>query len=161
MLTLRQTLSTILNMAIGAFVAAAIGAALAVVGTPPGTGPQLVDGAWLNGLAGGSNYTFQSGIAAAGTTQATATQLPAGIYLVEVDTVASGAGVNLPACLPGMELLVYHNGAANNLTFYPTVANNPITGAQDTINAATSLTGIAQHTVEVFSCAKAGVWAAK
>src|SRR5258707_10331172 len=108
MLTLRQTLSTILNMAIGAFVAAAIGAALAVVGTPPGTGPQLVDGAWLNGLAGGSNYTFQSGIAAAGTTQATATQLPAGIYFVEVDTVPSGAGVNFPAFFPGVGFFGYY-----------------------------------------------------
>src|SRR5258707_15266465 len=109
-LVLRQTLGTILNMAIGAFVAAAVSAAIAVTGTPPGTGPQLVDGAWLNGLAGGNNWSFQSGIAAAGTTQATATQLAGGTYFVEGDTAASGTGVNLPAWLPGGEVLGDNNG---------------------------------------------------
>jgi hypothetical protein len=133
----------------------------AAVGTAPGTGFQLVDGAWLNGLAGGLNNTYQSGLTAAGTTQATATQIPSGIYLVEVDTAAASTGVNLPPCLPGTELNLYNNGA-NTLSVYPAVANNPVTAAQDTINNGTSLSGgMATHTAEFFFCAKAGVWAAK
>lgn len=138
-----------------------MGAAHAVTGNPPtpATGPGLVDGSWLNGLAGGQNQTFQSGISAAGTNQATATQLPAGIALISVDTVASSTGVALPPCIPGTELSVYNNGA-QTLTFYPTVANNPATGAQDTINNATSTT-TTTHTSKYFYCPKSGVWAAQ
>lgn len=152
---------TILNMLVGAFVCAAVGAAFAVVGTPPipSNGFGAVDGTWLNGLAGGTNYTFQSGITAAGTTQATATQLPAGIFLLEVDTAATNAGVNLPPCIPGTQAILYNNTAAAPLLVYPTVANNPITAAQDTINSNTSLTGgLATHTSIAFACAKVGVW---
>ena len=36
--------------------------AFAVIGTPPGTGPQLVDGAWLNGLAGGYTRGLKNGV---------------------------------------------------------------------------------------------------
>lgn len=133
----------------------------AAVGTPPIAGFGLIDGNWLLGLAGGVNNTFQSGITAAGTTQATATALPAGIYLLEVDTAAASTGVALPSCIPGIELNLYNNGA-QTLAVYPAVANNPITAAQDTINNATSLSGgIATHVPQVFSCAKAGVWSSK
>lgn len=153
---------TILNMLVGAFVCAAVGAAFAVVGTPPlpSNGFGAVDGAWLNGLAGGTNYTFQSGIVAAGTNQATGTQLPAGIFLIEVDTTASGTGVNLPPCIPGTQAVLYNNGATT-LAVYPTVPNNPLTAAQDTINNATSLgagSGLASHVSIAFACAKAGNW---
>jgi hypothetical protein len=147
---------TLRDMLLGAFVCAAIGAAVAAVGTPPGTGPGLVDGAWLNGLAGGQNYTYQSGISAAGTTQATGTQLPTNIYLIEIDTVASSTGVNLPPCIPGTQIQIYNNGA-NTLTIYPAVANNPITAAQDTINNTTSIT-LNSHVATSPACAKAGVW---
>ncbi len=133
--------------------------ALATVGTPPGTGPGLTDGAWLNGLAGGQNYTYTSGISAAGSTQATATQLSSGYALISVDTVASSTGVNLPTCVPGTAVSIYNNGT-NTLTVYPTAINNPATSAQDTINSGTSTTQ-ATHTSKIYYCPKAGVWAAQ
>ena|SRR5579859_7833837 len=132
---------------------------LAVVGTPPGTGPGLVDGAWLNGLAGGLNNAYISGITAAGTNQATATQLPTGYYLLEIDTAAASTGVTLPTCIPGTDMLLYNNGA-QTVTVYPAVANDPVTGAQATINNTTSVT-VASHVSEAFSCAKSGIWFAK
>lgn len=147
---------TILNMLAGALIIAGISAASAVVGQRPHSGFQAVDGLWLQGLAGGQNYDYQSGITAAGTTQTTAAALPTNIFLIEVDTVASGTGVNLPTCIPGTQLQIYNNGA-NTLTIYPAVANDPATGAQDTINNATSIT-LASHVATSPACAKAGVW---
>jgi hypothetical protein len=154
-------LKTVRDMLFGALVIAAIGAAFATVGTPPlpGSNFALPDSLWLNGLAGGLNSTFQSGISAAGTTQATATALASGIKIVEVDTVAASTGVSLPPCLPPVEINLYNNGA-NTLTLYPAVANNPVTAAQDTINNSTSFT-IATHVSAILFCGKNGVWAAK
>jgi hypothetical protein len=133
-----------------------------VIGTPPGTGPALVDGVWLAGLAGGQNETYQSGISAAGSTQAGATQLPAGIALIEVDTASANQGLALPEAVAGTELSVYVSVNAT-VKFYPSVPNNALTGAQDTINGATSITvtGAAAGTVTWFSCAKNGAWSAK
>lgn len=147
---------TLRDMLLGVLVCTGVGAALATVGTPPINGPGLVDGSWLLGLAGGQNYSYQSGLSAAGTTQATGTQLPTNIYLIEIDTVAANTGVNLPSCIPGTQMQIYNNGA-NTLTIYPAVANNPITAAQDTINNATSIT-LASHVATSPACAKAGVW---
>lgn len=139
-------------------------AAIAGTGNPPvpATGPGLVDGAWLNGLAGGQNESFQSGITAAGTTQATATQLSSGIALMEVDTVPASSGVALPQCLKGTELSIF-NSTSTTLIYYPAKANNPVTAAQDTINGGTSLsvTGASGGVVSFFMCAKDGVWGAK
>jgi hypothetical protein len=149
-------LKTLRDMLLGAVCCATVGAAMAMVGTPPGTGPGLVDGAWLNGLASGMNYTYQYGITAAGTTQATATALPTGIFLIEIDTAAASTGVNLPPCIPGTQLQIYNNGA-QTLTIYPAVANNPLTSAQDTINNSTTLS-LTSHTAISPACAKAGVW---
>lgn len=152
---------SILNFLAGALVAAAVSAAFAVTGQPPVNGFQTPDGTWLLGLAGGQNRSYQFGITAAGTTQATATALPAGIALLEVDTAASSTGVNLPSCLQGTIVALYNNGA-NTLAVFPAVANNPVTAAQDTINSGTSLSGgMATHTAEIFFCAKNGIWAAK
>ena len=131
----------------------------ATVGIAPTPGIQPVDGTWLIGLSGGLNNTFQSGITAAGTTQATATPLTSGIFLNEIDTAAASTGVNLPPCFAGTELSIYNNGA-QTVTVYPAVANNPITVAQDTINNGTTTT-IATHVLNAFSCAKNGVWATK
>ena len=132
------------------------------VGTPPGTGPQLVDGLWLQGLAGGQNNTYQAGIVAAGTTQATAAPLPSGIELVEIDTVPASSGVRLPSAIAGTELSVF-NSTGTTLLFYPSILNNPVTGVQDTINGATSfsVTGVGGGTTSWFACAKNGVWSAK
>jgi len=121
-----------------------------------------VDQGWLYSLSGGRNQTFQSGVAAAGTTQATATQLSGGVKLIEIDTVPASSGVALPSALAGTMLVVY-NATTTNIKFYPSVANNPNTGAQDTINGATSVTTSQGSAVAsfVFMCAKDGVWAMK
>lgn len=151
---------------LGAFAALLLSTSLAfsATGTPPtpSNGPGLIDGTWLNGLAGGQNESYQSGIVAAGTTQATATQLPASVAIIEVDTVPANSGVNLPPALQGTEFTVF-NSTSTTLKFYPSVANNPVTNVQDTINGATSLTvtGASGGTVSVFVCAKNGIWAAK
>lgn len=152
-------LKQIANMIAGAIIFAGISAAVAI-GTPPlpGIGPALQDGQWLLGLAGGQNYSYQSGISAAGTTQATSTQLQAGIAVIEIDTVGSSAGVALPACIAGTVIDIYNNGA-NTLTIYPSITNNPITAAQDTINNTTTLS-LTSHTATSPACAKNGVWGA-
>lgn len=153
-------LKTIAGFICGAIIAAAI-SAIAAVGVAPQGGYVLVDSAWLNGLSAGQNNTYQYGFTAAGTTQATALQLPSGIYMMEVDTAASSTGVALPPCFQGTETSIYNNGA-QTLTVYPSIANNPITAVQDTINNGTSLSGgIASHSISWFSCAKNGVWAGK
>lgn len=152
-------MKTILHMIFGALVAAAIGAAFAATGTPPGNGPQLVDGLWLQGLANGTNNSFQSGITAAGTTQATCTNLPTQIYLMEVDTAPASSGVCLQTGVAGVEFSFYNNGA-NTVTIYPNAVNNPATAIQDTINNGTSTT-VASHTALYCFVAKVGIWACK
>lgn len=144
--------------AFAALAGLAITAALAATGQPPTPygGPALQDSQWILGLSYGVNYSYQSGITAAGTTQATATPLPNNIFLVEIDTVAGSTGVTLPSCIPGTQLQIYNNGSST-LTIYPAVANNPLTSAQDTINNTTSLS-LTAHTATSPACAKAGVW---
>lgn len=127
--------------------------------SPPPQGFVVVDAAWLNALAAGQNASYVSGLTAAGTNQATALQLAPGNTLVEIDTVASGTGVALPPAVQGTELSLYNNGA-NTLDVYPAIANNALTGSQDTINNGTSTT-VATHTSMYFFCAKNGIWAAK
>ena len=137
-----------------------VSASIAVTGIPPiANGPILVDGTWLLGLAGGLNNTSVSGLTAAGTTQATASQIPSGNYLVEIDTAAASTGMMLPFAYSGTDMLVYNNGA-QTVTIYPNVTNNPITAAQDTINNTTSVT-IASHSSAAFSSAKNGIWFSK
>jgi len=133
------------------------------VGTPPLAGMEqgLVDATWLLGIAAGQNETFQSGITAAGTTQAGATQLPSGIALIEIDTAPANAGVALPFAIAGTEIGVFNATSSTTLKYYPNVANNPLTGAQDTINGATSVTTPGAQSVTWFSCAKNGIWGAK
>lgn len=133
------------------------GAAYAVTGIPPGTGPSLIDGRWLNALAGGVNYSFASGIAAAGTTQATSTPLPTMARLISVDTVAAGAGVSLPPAIAGTQISLY-NSSANTLTIYPSIINNPKTGVQDTIDSTLTSETIASHQHGFLFCAKTGNW---
>lgn len=150
--------TTIRDMIVGAVVAAAVGGALGSVGQVPVPGFQTVDGSWLLGVAGGSNYTYQSGITAAGTTQATAPSLPANVSLIEIDTVPGSSGVALPPCLAGTQMTIY-NATATTVLLYPAIANNPVTAAQDTINNATSLS-LSGHTATSPACAKNGIWGA-
>ena len=138
--------------------------AFAVTGTPPGTGFALPDGAWLNGLANGQNFSYVYGLTAVGTNQATALALTPGFYLYEIDTAGAGGatGVALPPCLQGTSLWLSNN-TAYTIDVYPAVLNNPVTAAQDVINvgsAATSTT-ITTYASKVFACAKNGIWTVK
>lgn len=132
------------------------------VGTPPGTGPQLVDGAWLQGLAGGTNQTYVSGLVANATTQATATSIPANTNIVEFDTVASSGAAVLPAAVAGTDIAIINNGA-NPLQIFANLAVNQLTAAQDTINALSNGTALAvtNATIIIFICAKNGHWLTK
>lgn len=157
-------LKTITNFLAGALVASAIATAFAVQGIQPqpGNSNSLVDGTWLLGLAGQINELYQSGITAAGTTQATATPIPAATGLIEIDTVPASSGVRLPSAIAGTEIQIF-NSTSTALVFYPNLANNPITGVQDTINGGTSVsdTGHSGGFITAFMCAKNGVWGAK
>lgn len=152
-------LKTAMNMLIGALITAAVSTAFAVTGNVPLPGFQAVDGTWLLGLSGGTNYTYQYGITATGSTaQVGAAQLPANVYLVEVDTTPSGGSVTVPTCVPGTQFILYNNGA-QTLNIYPALANNPATSAQDTINNNASTTLVTKTQI-AFACMRAGVWSA-
>lgn len=133
-----------------------------MTGIPPSLGPLLADGAWLQGLANGQNSSYISGIAAAGTTQATATQLPPNFRMIQVDTVPVGSGVALPPAVPGTEILLYIS-PNQTIIIYPSILNNPLTGTQDTVNNGSSLsvTGASQGAPRVIFCAKLGAWASR
>jgi hypothetical protein len=155
---------TLRDMMLGAIITAFVAASVTYgsVGIAPLANGTFatIDQTWLNGLAGGVNFTYQYGISAVGTNQATATQLPAGVFTLEVDTSGSGGatGVALPACFQGTQLSI-NNNTAYTFDVYPAIVNNPITAAQDTINNTTSTT-ITTYARKTFSCAKNGVWAA-
>lgn len=150
----------LLGTVYGALIASAISGALAITGkAPPANGGfRLMDSAYVLGIAQGVNFTFINGITATGTTQATATQLIPGFAIVNIDTVAASTGVALPPCIAGTVIDIYNNGL-NTLTIYPSIANNPITGIQDTINAITSIT-LASHVAISPACGKNGGWGA-
>lgn len=128
-------------------------------GVKPNLGYELIEGRWVLGVANMVNASYEYGFSAAGSNHAGATQLPANIGLIEVDTVGSGAGVALPPAIAGTVIMLNNNQATNALLVYPSIANNPLTGAQDKINNATDLS-VAADTGVVFFCAKNGVWAA-
>ena len=160
-------LKTALKMLTGAVLFGMIGAAGATVGIPPiANGFAPVDGTWLNGVAGGQNFSYQYGLTAAGTNQATAAVVPSGIYLVEVDTSGSGGatGIALPECYQGTVLTVLNN-TAYTIDVYPNAANNGTTNAQDVIitagSAGTTSTSMTLYTGKTFSCAKNGTWLGK
>lgn len=157
-------LKTIGNMLVGAiltFAAMFAVSAIAVVGTPPEFGFQLVDGQWLRGMAGGQNFSFQSGITArAGGTQATCTNITIGVYLVSVDTVAStGDPVCLPFALAGTNLNV-RNAGAQQMNLFAQPGTNAATATTDNINGTSNSTNYtlpANNIVECFA-AKNGSW---
>lgn len=159
---------TIRDMLIGAIVAASFGSAMALVGTPPGTGFQLVDGVWLTGLAGGANQIYAAGIAAPNAnSQATATPVPAVTSLIEVDSSVATGSLVLPAAVAGSQITIINN-TANALNTFANVRVNQLTGALDTINSlsnGTAFTGITGNggasPVVIFTCAKNGLWLTK
>ena len=158
------------NWMMGAVIFSAVGAAFAVTGQPPltGIGPNMPDGVWLNGVAAGLNFTYQSGLTAVGSTQATALQLGSGIYLFEVDTSGSGGatGIALPECVAGAVVNLLNN-TAYTIDVYPAVANNSAlaTPAQDVIvvagSAGTTSTSQTLYSGKTYTCAKTGTWLAK
>lgn len=149
------------NMIVGALICAAVSTALAVTGQVPVPGFQTPDGSWLLGLSGGQNFTYQAGITAhAGGTQAACLQLTPGIYVYQIDTVASGNdSVCIPFAVAGTNMSIRNNGA-QTLGIFPQVNNNLLTAAVDQINGTTNTTVYtltAQNVVECFS-AKNGSW---
>ena len=154
------------TLALALLCASVMPVSAATYGTPPtpSTGPGLVDGTWLNALAGGANLQVINGITAAGTNQATATVLPNGYWLYEVDTSGSGGatGVALVPCLTG-DILVLNNNTAYTIDVYPAIINNPVTAAQDVIDVGSQATSttITTYASKLFACAKNGVWTVK
>lgn len=128
------------------------------VGRPPvaGSAYGLQDGRWLLGVAAGNNRAYQNGIVAhAGGTKAAAFQLPAGVQLFEIDTVATnGDSVLMPAALQGQIVMVTNNGAAT-LDVYGR--------GTDTINGVATATAftIAAGASAILFCAKNGNWGAR
>lgn len=137
----------------------------AQIGIPPTaqSGPALQDGTWLNGLAGGGNRNFISGITAhAGGTQAAGFQLPSNVALISVDTVASTSdSVLLPFCIAG-QVIDLSNTGAQTLNVYANPNTNRATATTDTINAVANATAYTLTTTQVgrFFCPKNGAWKA-
>jgi hypothetical protein len=136
------------------------------VGLPPLANMEqgLVDATWLNGLAAGQNQTFQSGLAAPNAAnQGTATPVPSGISMVEVDSSVNTGSLVLPFAVAGTEISIIQNGTGV-LNIYANAGTNPLTAAQDQINNASNATAFATVTspsVTWFACAKNGKWYAK
>jgi hypothetical protein len=157
-------LKTIRDMLMGALVTASVTAALAVGIAPgPGDGPELIEGRWAYGIVQGVNWTYQSGITAhAGGTQAACLSLTPGVYLYEIDTVASSNdSVCLPFAQQGTNFSI-RNAGAQTVAIYGQSASNPAVSpaAADTINGtagSSSYTVAANNNVECFA-AKTGSW---
>ncbi len=133
------------------------------VGTQPGNGPQLIDGTWVNGLAGGQNQTYQSGLTANNAaSQSTATSIPAGIAIVEVDTSVANGSLVLPFANAGTEFAL-NNNTANSLDVYAQPGTNAATSSLDTINSLSNTTAFSAgaNAITVFMCAKNGKWFTK
>lgn len=158
-------LKTLRDMVVGAIAAFAAVATVsyAVVGIPPEFGFQMVDGQWLRGVAGGQNFSFQSGITAkAGGGQTACTNIPSSIYLNQVDTVASSNdSVCLPFALAGANLQLRNNGA-NQLAVFAQSGTNAATGSTDSINGTSNGSSYPLNTTTtmVTECfaAKNGAW---
>lgn len=132
-------------------------AAYAAIGEIPGTGFQMVDGNWLNGLAGGHNLIAANGLTAVGTNQATSLQLPDRVAVIQVDTSSASTGVALPPALTGVNIFLINN-TSNNIVVYPSISNNGVTKAQDTFNSNASSFTLNANTGTGFTCGKNGRW---
>lgn len=94
------------------------------------------------------------GIAAAGTTQGTATVLPPKMAY-NVTTVGAGSGVLLPPSFAGAQLAMNNNQGTNALLVYP--------NGTDTVNALGAGVGfsVAANTIVLFYCFTPGKWFTK
>ena len=155
-------LKTIVNMLAGALIAASVSVAFAVTGNVPLPGFGAIDGTWLLGLSGGSNFTYQYGITAhAGGGQSACFSLTPGIYLYEVDTVASA---NDSTCIPyavaGTNFSMRNAAASNSMNVYAQPGTNLLTATTDQINGTSNTSAyalLAGSSMECFS-AKNGQW---
>ena len=127
------------------------------IGNIPVGQHQLIDGDFVNGITQGHNMVSQTGISAAGTNHATSTQLADRIAFLEIDTSSASQGVSLPAAISGVQIFVGNN-TSNNVTVFPSIANNPVTGTQDTFNAAATSFPLNANTGQGFTCIKTGIW---
>lgn len=114
---------------------------------------NLANGGTVTGnltITGALDRSSVDAISAAGSSQATGTQLTADIS--NVATVSAGQFVNLPAMLPGMERIVENTSATLLLVA-------PAQGATDTINGLAATVGIPvpANSVARFYCTVAGV----
>lgn len=82
--------------------------------------------------------TVQYGATAAGTTNADALQINAGVSRVIVTTAAASSGVRLPAANRGDQVLVVNNGA-NAITVYPGTGNRMNAGTVTTVGASVAV----------------------
>ena len=157
-------LKSLVNFVAGALVAAGISSAFALVGNPPQPNGQeaLINQTWVLGLAGGQNFSYQSGITAhAGGTQASCLVLTAGNLLQQVSTVATSAdSVCLPYALQGEMMIVANAAASNTLDIYAQSGTNGATNSTDTINAAsnTSAYTLSANNNAICFAPKNGIW---
>lgn len=126
--------------------------------TKPDAGFRLGDIRTIwDAIANENGQSKAYGITAAGTTQATGTQLTS--VFNEIDTAAASTGVNLPSATgqrstPFCYCVIYNNGA-NAVQVY--AAQN----TSDTINGVAGATGVSQlaGSLVIYVSAKPGVWA--
>lgn len=130
---------------------------MAEVGTAPPLNSRqaLQDGVWLRALANGQNRSYQTGIVAhAGGTKADAFQLPAGVAMLQLGTVATnGDSVLMPQAAAGTVVLVTNGGAADASIYGR--GTDTINGAA-TANAYTLASGV----TALFACLVNGAWVA-
>lgn len=152
-----------MQMFAGALIAALVGLAHASVGTAPlSNGDEaLINQQWAYGVAGGVNFTYQSGITAhAGGGQSACQLLASETYLNEVDTVGtSGDSVCLPFALQGTSVLLRNAGGAT-LDLYAQSGTNGVTASTDTINGTSNSSAytVSNNTNAICFAAKNGVW---
>lgn len=106
---------------------------------------ELIKALWnRTGAGSGIPASVATGIAAAGTTQATATALGSNDWN-SIVTVNAGTGVQLVAMQVGQSQTVYNNGGGNALKVYPQSGQAIDAGAA---NAAYSLANAKQQTFQ-------------
>lgn len=127
------------------------------VGRVPTGDQQLIDARFVNGITGGQNLLFQNGITAIGNSQATSVQLANQVAILQVDTSSASTGVAMPPAVAGVSITVINN-TSNNITVYPSIANNQATSAQDTFNNNASSFTLNANTGAGFTCGKSGRW---
>jgi hypothetical protein len=115
-----------------------------------GPGNIMLQGQSLIGQFYGT-FVSQDNIAAAGTTQGTATQITKSINRVTTLTTGSATGVILPSSQPGFDFVVINSGTST-LNVYPQ------TGEQINTNGVNAAQTAATGTVTIFYCVTAGTW---